>query len=95
MCTLYIVDFNYLKLFQQEEKKAAEEAAEIARLRREIIHKANPVRKYKPLIIEPTKQLPTVPKSPSFATDERLRARAKSDSTMDISSTTFNQDEVE
>ncbi|XP_068249880.1 targeting protein for Xklp2 homolog isoform X2 [Palaemon carinicauda] len=74
---------------EQEEKEKAEEAAEIARMRREAVHKANPVRNFKPVVIKPAPCLPTVPVSPNFATKARLRTRrgdSSANSTMDISS---------
>lgn len=75
---------------REQEKRQEEEAAEeISRLRRNIIHKANPVRKYKPLVIEHAPQPPTVPISPNFATESRLRSRTRADSTLSVSSTTF------
>lgn len=77
---------------ENEERQAAEEAAEIARLRRTIVHKANPVPSYKPYVVKPSERHPTIPKSPNFSTDTRLRTRSRADSTMNISSATFTSE---
>ncbi|KAG7175813.1 Targeting protein for Xklp2-like 1 [Homarus americanus] len=55
---------------------------------------ANPVPKFKPMVIEHGQHPPTVPVSPNFATELRLRSRTRSaaNSTMDISSATFTAD---
>lgn len=75
---------------QQEERKKAEEAEEISRIRRGAVHKAKPVPKYKPMVIEPASKPLTAPQSPNFATDTRLRGRStRSNSTLNISSATF------
>nr|XP_045585406.1 targeting protein for Xklp2-like isoform X2 [Procambarus clarkii] len=77
---------------EQEERQAAEELAEVARVRREAVHKANPVRKYKPVVIDHSQNVPTVPISPNFATESRLRGRSRPgsvNSTMDSTSRTF------
>ncbi|XP_064089670.1 targeting protein for Xklp2 homolog isoform X1 [Macrobrachium nipponense] len=74
---------------EQEEKEKAEAAAEVARMRKEAVHKANPVRNYKPVVIKPAPCLPTVPVSPNFATKTRLRSRrgdSSANSSMDVSS---------
>ncbi|XP_063597841.1 targeting protein for Xklp2-like isoform X1 [Penaeus indicus] len=77
---------------EQEDRQAAEEAAEVARLRRSIVHKANPVPNYKPHVVKPSERHPTIPKSPNFSTDTRLRSRSRADSTMNISSATFTSE---
>lgn len=59
-----------LKEFQEEEERK-----EIQKLRREIVHKANPIRHYKPVEIKPSSKPPTEPMSPKFKTDERLQQR--------------------
>nr|XP_053648834.1 targeting protein for Xklp2-B-like isoform X2 [Cherax quadricarinatus]XP_053648843.1 targeting protein for Xklp2-B-like isoform X2 [Cherax quadricarinatus]XP_053648852.1 targeting protein for Xklp2-B-like isoform X2 [Cherax quadricarinatus]XP_053648860.1 targeting protein for Xklp2-B-like isoform X2 [Cherax quadricarinatus]XP_053648868.1 targeting protein for Xklp2-B-like isoform X2 [Cherax quadricarinatus]XP_053648877.1 targeting protein for Xklp2-B-like isoform X2 [Cherax quadricarinatus] len=75
---------------EREERQAAEELEEIARLRREAVHKANPVRKYKPVVIDHTQNLPTIPISPNFATEQRLKSRSKANSANStLSSATF------
>ncbi|XP_023076158.1 targeting protein for Xklp2 isoform X2 [Piliocolobus tephrosceles] len=50
---------------QQEEEQKKEE---LARLRRELVHKANPIRKYQGLEIKSSDQPLTVPVSPNFST---------------------------
>ncbi|XP_062897619.1 targeting protein for Xklp2 isoform X1 [Mobula hypostoma] len=58
---------------EQECKKEAEEHErdEIARLRQELVHKANPIRQYKKIEIKPSDQPLTVPHTPHFS--ERFR----------------------
>ncbi|XP_050707906.1 targeting protein for Xklp2-like [Eriocheir sinensis] len=68
----------------EEERRAAEELAEVARLRQEAVHKAQPVPKYKPMVIQPSLQPPTVPQSPNFATNTRLRSRSRANSTFSV-----------
>ncbi|NWI37248.1 TPX2B protein, partial [Picathartes gymnocephalus] len=48
---------------QQEER----EKEEVAKLRQEMVHKANPIRKYRSVEVKPSDQPLTVPKSPSFS----------------------------
>lgn len=73
----------------EEERQAAEEAAEIARQRQEAVHKANPAPKFKPVTLHLPHHPVTIPKSPRFATESRLRSRARVNSTFDISSATY------
>ncbi|KAK8391952.1 hypothetical protein O3P69_017515 [Scylla paramamosain] len=73
----------------EEERQAAEEAAEIARLRQEAVHKANPVPKFKPVTLQLPHHPVTIPKSPRFATESRLRSRSRVNSTFDVSSATY------
>lgn len=56
---------NTLK--QREERKEQEEKAEAAKLRRETAFKAQPIAKFKPLVIESSKMPITVPCSPKFS----------------------------
>ncbi|KAG0730338.1 Targeting protein for Xklp2 [Chionoecetes opilio] len=73
----------------EEERQAAEEAAEVAQQRQEAVHKANPMPKFKPVSFQ-LPQLPvTIPKSPKFATESRLRSKSRANSTMNISSATY------
>lgn len=67
-----------------EEQRAAEEQEEVTRMREAAVHKAQPVPKNKPMVLQPTAQLPTVPVSPDFATDSRLRARSRVNSTFNL-----------
>ncbi|KAK7078140.1 Protein tpx2 [Halocaridina rubra] len=55
-----------------EARQEAEETAAVAKIRREAVHKANPVPHYKPVEIKPSSCPPTVPLSPKFATKFRL-----------------------
>ncbi|RMB95740.1 hypothetical protein DUI87_27853 [Hirundo rustica rustica] len=48
---------------QQEER----EKEEVAKLRQEMVHKANPIRKYRSLEVKPSDQPLTMPKSPNFS----------------------------
>ncbi|NXT14483.1 TPX2B protein, partial [Prunella fulvescens] len=48
---------------QQEEH----EKEEVAKLRQEMVHKANPIRKYRSLEVKPSHQPLTTPKSPNFS----------------------------
>ncbi|NXQ18131.1 TPX2B protein, partial [Peucedramus taeniatus] len=49
---------------QQEEEREKEE---VAKLRQEMVHKANPIRKYRSLEVKPSHQPLTTPKSPNFS----------------------------
>ncbi|GIY96318.1 targeting protein for Xklp2 [Caerostris extrusa] len=62
----------------RKEQKAIEEEQErieLKRLRNEIVHKANPIRMYKPIDVKPSSMPLTQPKSPEFETDKRLQAK--------------------
>ncbi|XP_014812591.1 PREDICTED: targeting protein for Xklp2 isoform X2 [Calidris pugnax] len=48
---------------QQEER----EKEEVAKLRQELVHKANPIRKYRNVEVKPSEQPLTMPKSPNFS----------------------------
>uniref|UniRef100_A0A8C3KPI8 TPX2 microtubule nucleation factor n=1 Tax=Calidris pygmaea TaxID=425635 RepID=A0A8C3KPI8_9CHAR len=48
---------------QQEER----EKEEVAKLRQELVHKANPIRKYRSVEVKPSGQPLTMPKSPNFS----------------------------
>jgi len=56
--------------------KEAEERAEFERMRREAVHKANPVKQYRRMAIKPSEKPLTAPMSPHFQTDTRLRTKA-------------------
>ncbi|XP_052539725.1 targeting protein for Xklp2 isoform X3 [Tympanuchus pallidicinctus] len=49
---------------QQEEEREKEE---IAKLRQELVHKANPIRRYRSVEVKPSEQPLTMPKSPNFS----------------------------
>jgi len=57
---------------REKERKDAE-AAEIMRVRAEAVHRAQPVRRYRPVDVHPSSQLLTMPESPKFS--ERLRSK--------------------
>ncbi|XP_068063822.1 targeting protein for Xklp2 isoform X1 [Anomalospiza imberbis] len=52
------------KIRQQQEEREKEE---VAKLRQEMVHKANPIRKYRSLEVKPSHQPLTMPKSPNFS----------------------------
>jgi len=62
-------------LQEMKQLQEEEERREILKLRKEIVHKANPVRHFKPFEIKPTDKAVTEPVSPKFRSDERLRLR--------------------
>ncbi|KFV05313.1 Targeting protein for Xklp2-B, partial [Pterocles gutturalis] len=49
---------------QQKEEREKEE---VAKLRQELVHKANPIRKYRSVEVKPSDQPLTMPKSPNFS----------------------------
>ncbi|XP_062445453.1 targeting protein for Xklp2 isoform X2 [Rhea pennata] len=49
---------------RQEEEREKEE---VAKLRQELVHKANPIRKYRSVEVQPSDQPLTMPKSPNFS----------------------------
>ncbi|XP_023329388.1 targeting protein for Xklp2 [Eurytemora carolleeae] len=64
----------------REERKKREEEEEIARLRKQAVHKAQPIRGYKPVEIRPSDRPLTLPVSP------RLSVRSKNNSTFNRTS---------
>ncbi|NXS55313.1 TPX2B protein, partial [Brachypteracias leptosomus] len=52
------------KARQQQEEREKEE---VAKLRQELVHKANPIRKYRSVEVKPSEQPLTMPKSPNFS----------------------------
>lgn len=52
---------------EARQQEAEREKEELSRLRQELVHKANPVRKYRSLEVKPSDQPLTVPKSPNFS----------------------------
>ncbi|NXP39953.1 TPX2B protein, partial [Leiothrix lutea] len=52
------------QLRQQQEEREKEE---VAKLRQEMVHKANPIRKYRSVEVKPSDQPLTMPKSPNFS----------------------------
>uniref|UniRef100_A0A8C5WFY6 TPX2 microtubule nucleation factor n=1 Tax=Leptobrachium leishanense TaxID=445787 RepID=A0A8C5WFY6_9ANUR len=65
-----LVDKEAQRSLLEEQTRQAEEEQEnqeIHRLRNELVHKAQPVRKYKPVEVRSSDVLPTCPKSPNFS----------------------------
>jgi len=62
-----------------ERRRQEEEEAERRRLRREAIHRANPIRNYKPVEVKPSDKPLTVAESPRFSDRLRSRTQHKSD----------------
>ncbi|XP_064500356.1 LOW QUALITY PROTEIN: targeting protein for Xklp2-A-like [Pseudopipra pipra] len=56
---------RYQEQIRQEEEEREKE--EVAKLRQEMVHKANPIRKYRSVEVKPSDQLLTLPKSPNFS----------------------------
>ncbi|XP_074868025.1 targeting protein for Xklp2 isoform X2 [Carettochelys insculpta] len=52
---------------EARQQEAEREKEELSRLRHELVHKANPVRKYRSLEVKPSDQPLTMPKSPNFS----------------------------
>ncbi|KAF8795144.1 Targeting protein for Xklp2 like protein [Argiope bruennichi] len=61
----------------QEQKRIQEEQErmELMKLRQELVHKANPIPEYKPVEIKPSDKPLTIPISPEFETDKRLKTK--------------------
>jgi targeting protein for Xklp2 len=62
-----------LERIEREKQREREEFEQMKTLRNEAVHKANPVRIYKPVVIMPSTQPLTLPESPRFS--DRLRAK--------------------
>ena len=58
---------------QQEKRKEEEERAAVAKLRSEMTHKANPIKKYCPVEVRESGKPLTQPMSPRFS--ERLKSK--------------------
>ncbi|NXT45061.1 TPX2B protein, partial [Pelecanoides urinatrix] len=52
---------------QVRQRQEAREKEEVAKLRQEMVHKANPIRKYRSVEVKPSDQPLTMPKSPNFS----------------------------
>ncbi|NXW02904.1 TPX2B protein, partial [Fregetta grallaria] len=52
---------------QIRQQQEAREKEEVAKLRQELVHKANPIRKYRSVEVKPSDQPLTMPKSPNFS----------------------------
>ncbi|XP_067651165.1 targeting protein for Xklp2 homolog isoform X2 [Haliotis asinina] len=60
---------------EREAQKMEEEKAAIAKLRAEMVHKSNPIRKFKQVIVHGSEKPPTCPESPRFS--DRLRGKVR------------------
>ena len=58
-----------------EERRRYDEDLEIKRMRKEAVHKAQPVRHYKPINIQSTDKPVTLPMSPNFTYVERSKRK--------------------
>ncbi|NXS99455.1 TPX2 protein, partial [Jacana jacana] len=56
---------RYQEELRQEQEEREKE--EVAKLRQELVHKANPIRKYRSVEVKPSEQPLTMPKSPNFS----------------------------
>ncbi|NXO00982.1 TPX2B protein, partial [Rhinopomastus cyanomelas] len=66
----HLADTKALKERQEEEIRQRQEECEkeeVAKLRQELVHKANPIRKYRGIEVKPSDQPLTMPKSPNFS----------------------------
>ncbi|KAL4234469.1 Protein tpx2 [Mactra antiquata] len=62
---------------QEQKMKEAEERAEMERLRKEAVHKAQPIKRYRNVEVRPSDRPLTHPMTPKFSTDTRLRSRTQ------------------
>jgi targeting protein for Xklp2 len=58
---------------ERKHQREEEDKTAVAKLREELVHKANPVRQYKPTVIHPSEKPLTAAESPHFS--ERLAYR--------------------
>ncbi|NXX98136.1 TPX2 protein, partial [Centropus bengalensis] len=66
----HLADREAMKEMQQEQvrqQQEEKEKEEVAKLRQELVHKANPIRKYRGVEVKPSDQPLTTPKSPNFS----------------------------
>ena len=62
---------------QLEERRRHEEELEVQEMRKAAVHKAQPIRNYKPLNIQPCDKPVTLPMSPNFAYVERKKRKCQ------------------
>nr|KAG5696627.1 hypothetical protein BaRGS_034088 [Batillaria attramentaria] len=60
---------------QREQRQKEEEEAAIAKLRAEMVHRPNPIRRYAPVVVKPSDKPLTDAESPRFS--DRLRAKVR------------------
>jgi hypothetical protein len=75
-----LMNLRCLSRLQLEEKRRHEEELELQRLRREAVHKAKPIRHFKPIEIQPSAKPLTAPHSPKFSTLSKERKLAATSS---------------
>ena len=71
-----------------EERRRHDEELEVQRMRKEAVHKAQPVRHYKPINIQPTDKPVTLPMSPNFTYVERSKRKDLTGKEMNPNNTT-------
>ncbi|XP_021358329.1 targeting protein for Xklp2 homolog isoform X2 [Mizuhopecten yessoensis] len=62
---------------QREKHQEEQEKLAIAKLRAEMVPKPQPVKRFKTVEVLPSERQPTVPMSPKFSTDNRLRSNVR------------------
>ena len=60
---------------QRRALRAREESKELAEYRKQLVHKAQPIHQYAPIVIKHCERPFTQPISPHFHTDDRLRSK--------------------
>ena len=60
---------------QREQRQKEEEEVAIAKLRAEMVHRPNPIRRYNPVVVKPSEKPLTEAESPHFS--DRLRAKVR------------------
>ncbi|KAK3085599.1 hypothetical protein FSP39_005973 [Pinctada imbricata] len=63
---------------QEVMRKEEEEKQIIAKLRKQAVHQANPIKRFRPVEVAPSDKPLTKPASPQFQTDRRLRSKLQS-----------------
>lgn len=65
------------EMAEQRARKEAEEARELKKLRQSLVHKALPIKEFRPIEIHPSSKPTTMPLSPVLVTQTRLRGHNK------------------
>ena len=73
---------------EREERHRKEEELEIQRLRREAVHKAQPIRQYNPVTIHPCEKPVTEPLTPKWTYIERSKRKGNTEINKDAKETT-------
>ena len=60
---------------QREKEREEEERLNLIQLRKQLVHKPNPIRKFKALKVQPSQQPLTVPESPDWSERGRKKMR--------------------